>query len=131
MPQWTSIINFFSTIQSKTASSLSFALKSVELTIYERQIRKLVVSWAPQNYRLGDSPLAYRMRSTDFIAKERLLAVYTARVVIRSRDLGTGTHYTVNTVPSFAVKVLKTASQRNLKGTRLFRILTIPSYFFN
>ena len=29
----------------------------------------------PRNYRLADSPLAYRVRSTDFRAKERLLAV--------------------------------------------------------
>ena len=31
--------------------------------------------WRPRNYRLADSPLAYRVRSTDFRAKERLLAV--------------------------------------------------------
>ena len=29
-----------------------------------------------RNYRLADLPLAYRVRSTDFRAKERLLAVY-------------------------------------------------------
>ena len=34
--------------------------------------------------------------------------------------------YTVNTVPAFAVKVLNRASQRNLRGTRLFRILYPP-----
>ena len=37
-------------------------------------------NWRPRNYRLVDSPLAYRIRSTDhptdLRAKERLLAVY-------------------------------------------------------
>ena len=32
----------------------------------------------------------------------------------------------MNTVPAFAVKVLKRANQRNLRGTRLFRILYPP-----
>ena len=32
-------------------------------------------NWRPRKYRLADSPLAYRVRSTDFRAKERLLAV--------------------------------------------------------
>ena len=32
----------------------------------------------------------------------------------------------MNTVPTFAVKVLKRASQRNLRGNRLFRILYPP-----
>ena len=31
-------------------------------------------NWRPRNYRLAASPLAYRVRSTDFRAKERLLA---------------------------------------------------------
>ena len=33
-------------------------------------------NWHLWNYRLADSPLAYRVRSTDFRVKERLLAVY-------------------------------------------------------
>ena len=32
--------------------------------------------WRPRYYRLADSPLAYRVSSTDFRAKERLPAVY-------------------------------------------------------